>query len=146
MCTGDKFSTALTISKTCNLKLKTDELVELEGVDAAQVCTLWHANWMRAPDPRVVHSLRHCVQVERTLKDAAIQMGLRSPRGAYPRTAFTVIARGDALEVAFQHCPALLSELMLAARAAVCCRCVSACPTPAPPFPSPPPLPLCTRR
>jgi hypothetical protein len=37
MCTGDKFSTALTISKTCNLKLKTDELVELEGVTESEV-------------------------------------------------------------------------------------------------------------
>jgi hypothetical protein len=37
MCTGDKFSTALTIAQTCNLKLKTDELVTLEGTTELEV-------------------------------------------------------------------------------------------------------------
>ena len=38
MCTGDKFSTALTISQTCNLKPKSNVLITLDGKDSAEVC------------------------------------------------------------------------------------------------------------
>jgi phospholipid-translocating ATPase len=37
MCTGDKFSTALTIAQTCNLKQKDYDLIEVVGKDAAAV-------------------------------------------------------------------------------------------------------------
>lgn len=40
MCTGDKFSTALTISQTCNLKPKENALVTIDGKDAIEVLSL----------------------------------------------------------------------------------------------------------
>jgi P-type E1-E2 ATPase len=37
MCTGDKFTTALTIARTCNLKLPQNQLVIVAGSTAVEV-------------------------------------------------------------------------------------------------------------
>ena len=158
MCTGDKFSTALTISRTCNLYQKADVLVTLEGANPGEVCRVSAVPIVnrRCPsshtrtrdhDARTaacvgvclsstpLHTV-HCLQVESSLRKARqlvadTQYAVSSVASGGPglsigipkRTvAYTVIVRGDTVEVALEQFSEQFSELMLGARSAVCCR------------------------
>lgn len=92
MLTGDKYSTALQIATSCNLKNQRSLLCSIEGADANEV-------------GQCLTKCKYDYQHERSrYKD------------------MTVIVAGDALEFALSHFEEEFVGLCLAANSVICCR------------------------
>lgn len=146
MLTGDKFSTALTIARTCNLKPKSTSLRTIEGNNEAEIgrCLREHVTDLRArgiipaqeqqadarQSPRTpgYGSARMSTSTRQSTSDTVSSGShvIVSPAAnAEPEPtqySYTVIIRGSDLREALEHHKALFSELCLAADSVICCR------------------------
>lgn len=129
MCTGDKFSTALTISQTCNLKPRSNLLIPVEGYNVSDVASSLRTGIITAKTNGFIGRTQGAGagsgsgrggSAKSSVSVAGSAYGVRGPNGGTP--AMTVIIRGKTLEVALEHCLTELSQLTLAATSVVCCR------------------------
>lgn len=102
MLTGDKFSTALQIATSCNLRSSDPSVSKLCVIEGADV-----------------HALRECL--ERYVNELVIPAKLEG--GRLPdHQEVIVVARGSSLEVVLVEMPELFKELCLHANSVICCR------------------------